>query len=428
VKLLHVARAVTPLLAIVALAGCSRLTDVDAPDLVTPASVANALGAETLRVGAINGFALVFAGAEQGQITTSGTMADEFYNVSTPFISLGAADIRLIPEPSTSYPYQAVQRARLDIERATQALQQYAPTPRSKTGELFALSGYTRLFLGENMCSGIPLGTIVDGNLIYGEPLTTQQLFEQAAAAFDSSLSYSQDTARILNLGRVGKGRALLNLGRFAEAAAAVAAVPTPFTYTTFHAQVIQPNGVFAIIANSKWLTVADREGVNGLNFRTASDPRVPVTLLGKGIDGTSDLYLFSRYSSLASPVILASGVEARLIEAEASLKAGDPNRALDILNTLRATVSGLPPLALQATPDARVDQIFRERAFWLFATGHRHGDLRRLIRQYGRSQATVFPVGDYKSGLQYGSDVTFAPDANQLSNPSYKGCLNRNA
>ncbi|NUQ20373.1 MAG: hypothetical protein HOQ09_05365, partial [Gemmatimonadaceae bacterium] len=227
-------------------------------------------------------------------------------------------------------------------------------------------------------------------------------------------------------LAQVGRGRALLDLGRFADAAASVAAVPTSFAYTTSHSAAAQPNGVYAIIVNSRYITVADREGMNGLDFRSAADPRVPTALVGKGVDGVTDVYTFTRYASLASPIVLASGVEARLIEAEASLRAGDSTAALATLNALRAGTPGLGPLAMQPTADARVGQLFRERAFWLFATGHRQGDLRRLVRQYGRPVDSVFPTGPYKSGQSYGAEVTFAPDVSQLVNPNYHGCASR--
>jgi starch-binding outer membrane protein, SusD/RagB family len=421
-------RATARLLACLALVCCSRLTDVNAPDLVTPDKLANAAGAQALRIGAINGFALVFGGDENGQVTTSGAIADEFFNSSSAVIALAFADIRQLPEPSTSYPYRNLQRARLDIERAIAAKEEFAPNPPSEVAELFALSAYTRDFLGENMCSGIPLGRIVEGNLVFGEPLKTTELFEDAVANFDSSITYAQDSVRILNLAKVGKARALLNLGRFAEAAAAVSAVPTSYTYMTFHAPIVQPNGVFAIINNAKWLTVSDREGINGLDFRSARDPRVPTAFVGKGPDQSTDVYTFTRYGSLSAPIVLASGIEARLIEAEALLKSGDANGALLILNALRATTPGLAPLTQPSTLDQQIDQLFRERAFWMFATGHRHGDLRRLVREYSRSPETVFPTGPYKNGLTYGTDVDFPPDNTQLGNPNYKGCLSRGA
>jgi hypothetical protein len=407
--------------------GCSKLTDVSAPDVVELGALDNAAGAEALRVGSLGGFARVFAGSEQGQITTSGAMADEFFNASSGTVDLAVADIRIVSDPSRSYPYPDVQRSRLDARRAIAALEQYVPAGRAKIGEQFAIVAYTELFLAENLCSGIPLGEIVNGSPVYGQPLATDELYGRALADFDSALAYAADSTRILNLARVGRGRTQLGRGQFADAAAIVAAVPTGYAYATQYSAA-QPNGVFGIINTEKWLTVSDLEGGNGLDFRSAQDPRVPTAFVGKGIDGFTDVYTFTRYANVSSPIVLASGVEARLIEGEAFLRVGDAATALQILNALRATTAGLAPLTLQPTVAARVNQLFRERAFWLFATGHRHGDLRRLVRQYGRPSASVFPTGAYKNGLTYGSDVTFTPDAAQLGNPNYTSCTSRGA
>jgi hypothetical protein len=190
----------------------------------------------------------------------------------------------------------------------------------------------------------------------------------------------------------------------------------------------VQPNGVFDIINNLRQVTVSDREGRNGLDFRSAADRRVPTQLAGKSADGI-DTFAFTRYSTIASPVPLATGIEARLIEAEAWLRSGDAGRSLATLNTLRTTVPGLSPLSMELTDERRVDQLFRERAFWLFATGHRHGDLRRLVRQYDRSAEALFPTGTFPlSGLTYGTDITFTPDLTQSLNPAYTGCTGRGA
>ena len=406
---------------------CSRLTDVSAPDAVQLGSLANAAGAEALRVGSASGFALLVGGGAQGQITTSGAMADEFFNAASGVIALASADQRIVPEPSTSYPYLATQRSRLDALRAIDALQQFASSRRAKIGEQFALAAYTELFLGENMCPGIPLGDLVNGDPVYGTPLSTDQLFAKAVADFDSALVYSADSVRLMNLARIGRGRALLEAGKFTDAAAAVTSVPTGYTYTLQYSAA-QPNGVYSIINVSRWLTVSDHEGQNGLDFRSANDPRVRTTFVGKGVDGFTDVYGDASYSALTSPIVLASGVEARLIEAEGALRAGDASTALQILNALRATLPGLAPLTLQGSDAGRVDQLFRERAFWLFATGHRLGDLQRLVGQYARPQGTVFPVGPYKNGQTYGGDTDFPPDVTQLNNPAYTGCSSRGA
>ena len=84
--------------------------------------------------------------------------------------------------------------------------------------------------------------------------------------------------------------------------------------------------------------------------------------------------------------------------------KAGDATGWLGKLNDARATSAGtLAALADPGTDDARVDLLFRERAFWMYFTSHRIGDLRRLVRQYGRAQETVWPSGNYFKGGVYG-------------------------
>jgi hypothetical protein len=93
--------------------------------------------------------------------------------------------------------------------------------------------------------------------------------------------------------------------------------------------------------------------------------------------------------------------------------------------------VAGLPLLVDPVNADARIDLVFRERAFWLFLTGHRLGDMRRLVRQYGRNRDNVFPVGTYRAGPlgNYGNDVNVpAPASEILSNPKFSGCINRDA
>ncbi len=74
-----------------------------------------------------------------------------------------------------------------------------------------------------------------------------------------------------------------------------------------------------------------------------------------------------------------------------------------------------------------------RERAFWLFGTAHRLSDLRRLVRQYGRSQDAVFPTGPYTNGNQayyttFGADVNFPILNAEIGNPAFHGCINRSA
>jgi hypothetical protein len=73
----------------------------------------------------------------------------------------------------------------------------------------------------------------------------------------------------------------------------------------------------------------------------------------------------------------------------------------------------------------AQVDQLFKERAYWLWLTGHRLGDMRRLVGQYGRDAETVYPSGQYhKGGDSYGTDIRFPIPLDEQNNPNYAGCL----
>lgn len=390
-------------------------------------------------MGAVSEFAIALAGGPgANQVASSGALADEFASSGSSGSIFSTPDRRALPEldvnAANAYPYAKFQMVRIDLLNAIKALETYSPERGAAIGQLFALTGYVEVFFGENLCSGVPLGQPIEGQPSFSDPLPTATLFARAVADFDSATAYGADSVLIGNLARVGRARALLNVGRFDDAAAAVEAVPTNYSYTLSYSATSQPNYVFDVMNNSLLLTVADNEGGNGLDFRSASDPRVPVKYAGRGADGATDVYAFAGYSSLSSPVVLASGVEAQLIEAEAALKA-NPNDTttsgsgwLGILNALRASaiMPSLPPLADPGSYDARVNVLFRERALWLYATGHRHGDLRRLVRQYGRSSDSVFPTGPYKNGQSYGTDVTFVPDQNELNNPNFRGCLDR--
>src|SRR5256886_16449242 len=113
-----------------------------------------------------------------------------------------------------------------------------------------------------------------------------------SALVVPATLPAASDSAArriVRTLAAVGRGRALLDSGDFAGAAAAVAAVPTNFVYTTFHSTATdrQKNGVFvfnnqAPLGTARF-SVADVEGANGLNFPSAADPPVPDPLPGKG-------------------------------------------------------------------------------------------------------------------------------------------------
>ena len=129
--------------------------------------------------------------------------------------------------------------------------------------------------------------------------------------------------------------------------------------------------------------------------------------------------------------------MDARLYEAEVQLRADNYTGMMTILNALRAapqnlgsvTTPAMAALPVPTTKDAAIDLYFREKAFWTFSRGQRLPDLRRLIRQYGRTQVQVFPQGTFfKTSTPYGTDVNFPVLREELANPQFTACTNRNA
>jgi hypothetical protein len=348
-----------------------------------------------------------------------------------------------------------MQGARTAAYQARQALQQYgAPGSNALIGRMYAYVAYTIVLLAEYFCNGIPLTTVnFQSDPIYSPGLTTTELFTRADALFDTAITLSGDSSKYINLARVGKGRALLGLGKLPEAAAAVAAVPQNFAFNVDFSATVQVtiNGVGFYMQNMLGppplglgtVMVVDNEGGRGLPWST--DPRIPIDPTGAYNFGLGPFP--TKYPQNNSPIRLADWNEAQLITAEASLKAGTSNW-LTILNGLRAnctTASGctmvpgitggttqLPPLVDSLTPVKRLTQLMSERAYWMYATGHRQGDLRRMMHLYDVDD--VYPTGTYASAAYggkstiYGSDVVALPGrSEQQFNPKYKGCFDRN-
>jgi hypothetical protein len=428
-------------LAALTVSACSGLLDVKDPDIINPGDVQNPDGAIAAYNGAIGDFAFANDGdngVAEGQILVSGVMTDEYIDVET-FPTRIEYDSRAINEKNGTLTgvFFNLAKARVSLEGASTALQSYVATDTAKIGEMLALAGFTYVYFAENYCSGVPFSErLSDGSIEYGDPLTTTQILDRGIARFDSALGYTT-TASVVRLASIGKGRALLDKGDFAGAAAAVAAV-TPGQYTTTHSLSTgrQQNGVFVFNnpsgarGGTARFGVSDVEGTNGLNFRTAADARVPTQQMGLGFDNTSPLWVFLRYLDRTSPVTVASYIEARLIRAEAALHAAPGTSAMtDTLNALRADAVNnggftLAALADPATDSARTMLLFRERAFWMFGQGHRLGDMRRLARPpYNYPVTSIYPVGLYPKGTVYGTNTELPVPFDERNNPKYTGC-----
>ena len=420
-----------------ALAACDL--NVSDPSVVRPDQLESEASLPTLFGGATGDFAVAYGGdanaGDEGIILAGGMRADEFLNLDT-FTTRQEIDQGRIQEDNSSNAlvFRALQRARVSAERAAERYVT-ANSNDARRSEARSLAGFTYVLLGENYCSGIPFTTYgEDGSFRFGAPLTTLQVFDTALQRFTTALTEGQAArdARAQNLARVGRGRALLDLGRFAEAAAAVQDVPLDFTYDLEFSTNTerQGNAVYYLNIINNRFGVADVEGQNGLPFVSADDPRLPTEDTGDvGLDGETPLIFQLKYPTRTSNIPVATGIEAALIRAESRLQANDAAGLVTQLNALRAA-AGLGRITETAASPRRAleDVLFRERAFWLFGTAHRLGDLRRLLRApYNRSFATVFPTGAYfKGGGNYGNEANLPIPFDERNNPNFTGCQNR--
>ncbi len=422
-------RARVAIAAIVFAGGCDLL-DVQDPDVILDEDLQGPEALGTIYAGALYDLALAWNYA----IVSGAVLTDE-YVVSGFDLGLRDVDRRNLDEETrfVGALYADVHRARVSLEAAADRIETFAADPADpRLPEVLALSGLMYTSLAETYCDGVPLSSVADdGSLRFGLPQTGTQLLDTALVRLDRALATPGAAAAVGHLARIVRGRVLVGLGRLDEAAAAVGGVPASYRYRVGHSDRGVTNRLYRT-QRQEFISVADREGTNGLPFRSQNDPRVPWTRSpagNVGQDRTTPQYDLLLYSSDSDPITLASGTEARLIEAEAALARSDP-AWLAILQNLRTgsglDFAGVPPIQDAGAPDANLDLLFSERAFWMFATGHRLGDLRRLIRDYGRAADETFPIGVHVGGGVYGSGTHIVVPIEERANPNFGGCLAR--
>jgi hypothetical protein len=431
----------------------NQLLQPQNPGVIDPSAVGNATAALALRVGALGRYTQL----ENGEVLWeySGVLADEFSNAdfNTDRINVD----QRTTDPLVQWGYSGVSQSRGFVRDAIAALRTYtADSTTTQISELYTELAFFEMTLADNFCNGIPLGHTINAVQTNGVPLTTSQVYDSASAHLDTAIATVKNTDAqaiyVLRAAQVLKARILIDKGQFAAAATVAASVPTTYIYDLTLSTSTSSNGHWSLNNSVARVSVGDSfyvaSGVpvtikNALPFASANDPRVPV-LLGSAQtpkvapeDGiTTPLWLGQLYHNQYDPMVLISGVDARLYEAEAKLQANDIPGMMTILNALRAAqptiallkMPVMAPLPTPATKDAAIDLLFREKAFWTFGRGQRLADLRRLVRQYNRTDAQVFPTGPYFKGGVYGSDENFPVPSSEQTNPLFHGCLDRKA
>ena len=444
----------------IAAAACTdpKQTLLDAPisTIIDTSAASSPAGADALRIGALSRLRQITAGSGAGDSPWmfAGLITDEWKSSDT-FSQRNETDQRQVQDNNANWTpiVRDLYRARTSAREAINALVAFPPTPvpaayPSNIAQMYMVMATAELYIAEWICNGAPISEAPNP-----PQATNADVYAAAAAHADSALSMSTTTdafsVSVHNAAAILKGRILIEQGKFPEAASVVAPVPTNYQLLATFSLTSGSNQIWSLNTSAKRWTVGDSFDVTGviknsLPFASAKDPRIPVTgttlgtsPAGRGFDNSTN-FIFTTLWARTDPTPIWSGVDARLIEAESKLNASDYAGMMTILNGLRAAPQNLgavntPAMSSLATPTTKADAVtlfFREKAFWTFSRGQRLGDLRRLIRLYGRAAdgSDTFPSGTFFKGGNYGTDVNFPMTVDETNNPNYTKCLDRKA
>ncbi len=277
------------------------------------------------------------------------------------------------------------------------------PTPASNVNNQkaqFALA-WSFLLMAENFCQGTIRG---------GPPLTTAAMLDSAIAHFTASIDIGNaanttDSKAMANAALVGRARARLQGGNKATALTDANAVPAGFIYTLAYFDDLSNR---TRVGNRMWQFTADRGSIAVSPAWRVVDPRVPQRLAPSNllpqdsnypIDRGLPYIIQDKYPAFATPIRLASRLEADYIAAEAQGNAAE----LALIQARRA--ANAQAAYAGATDDASVLAEFEtQRGLEFFLEDKRLGDLRRngaAVKFVPVSGATYFKAGFAPIGSQ---------------------------
>lgn len=248
-------------------------------------------------------------------------------------------------------------------------------------GKAHAYTGYAMQILGETMCE-----LVFDG----GPLITREAAMAAAQAEFTAALGFvgnaaSGEARAIRNMALVGRARAHLNLGNASGVLEDAGQVDAGFVqYAEMDGGNERRYNVTFDRVNRDQAASAIHPSYANLDVGGVPDPRVPTELLDiQTFDNVSEPWIQRKYDDLGDDIPFASWREAQLMIAEVS----GGQTAVDVINTLRASVTDLPWVdedpglpAFASNDEAEIAaQVWEERRRELFLQGTKIGDILRV-------------------------------------------------
>ena len=394
------------------------------PSSLTAESVYTPANAQLMVNGAISDFECAFARFVLGSAIFTDELTDALQN--TELYDLDRRTTR----PTSTYAggcggaqnpgiYSSLSTARGTADVAYDLLNGWTdaevPNRVRLMGQTAAYAGYSLVLMGEAMCSAaINVGPEITPAQLYNEALTR---FDRAITAATAVTPAADNTT--LNLAKLGKARALQNLGNLAAAATEAAAIPAGFI-VNMSTDAVQPrrqNLIWVHTVMNSWSSVDP--SFRNLTLEGQPDPRVRVTDSGRqGTAAQTRVWTADKYPAVTTGIAIAKYAEAQLIIAEARVAAADLAGAATAINNARNSGrTGMPQYSAAGQTAAQVlAQIIEERRREFFLEGHRLGDIRRFNLPLNPAVGTAYVQG----GGTYGDQRCFAlPDVERLNNPN---------
>jgi hypothetical protein len=230
--------------------------------------------------------------------------------------------------------------------------------------------------------------------VIYGTKITRNDALDSAIARFTGALTAigtttgaTADSIKYFSL--VGRARAKQDRGDLAGARADAVQVPAAFVWnaTESNTNTRRQNKVFNENGSGTPSSSV------GLRFRAATyanDPRIKATNTGKFSNSTNvPLWLQGKYTTISTPIPIATGAEAQLIVAEADITSNRSN-TLAIIAAMRT--AGGEPAYTGTTAAQDLAEVIDQRRRALFLTGTALGDIIRYNLTVAPAAGTLTP------------------------------------
>jgi starch-binding outer membrane protein, SusD/RagB family len=357
------------------MAGCGDFLTVDNPTVVEAAAVDPIEDAPTFALSAQQNFATAYGWLIMYSAWFSGeALVTETFPTRNEFARRDVEDTNASLNTDVWRPLSV---ARASGDNLVHLLTGTAGEQSVHAARASLFAGYSVLLMAEMFC----VGTISGPGNEPGPPLTTAQMLDAAVERFTRAIQVGEAVGTaaataLVNAALVGRARAHLQAGRNAEALADAQRVPAGFVFALNY---IDDSGNRTRLSNRLWQFTADRGSVGVAPGFRVDDPRVPFlppaqhTFIAFETPDQPEFYVQQKYPGYATPVRLASKLEADYIAAEAQ----GTQAMLDLIQARRAAV-GLPGYTGPTDAQSVLVEFFEQRGREFYLEAKRMGDFRR--------------------------------------------------